>query len=138
MRSKPLNKDKLGFHTPRWQSAVSPFVHPAVSLSVNLRACQSLCPSTRLLILCPSTRLPISLSVYPPASLFIRLPPVCLYSLCLSLSHCLHVYFSVSPESLNICPLLQRFVHCYRESICSESRCCFCFVVPHLLYAAFV
>ena len=97
--------------------SVSLFVDPAVSLSVRLPACQSLCSSTRLPVsvrlpacqsLCPSTRLPISLSIY-------RLS-VCIVSVFLSRTVCLHVYLSVSPESLNICALLQR-EHLLRKQV---------------------
>ena len=117
--------------------SVSLFVYTAVSLSVRLPGCQSLCSSTRLSVslfvyppanlsahlpacqsLCPSTRLPISLSV-------------CIVSVFLYRTVCLHVYLSVSPASLNICPLWQR-EHLLRKQV-------LLFVVfAHLLYAAFV
>ena len=110
--------------------SVSLFVYTAVSLSVRLPGCQSLCSSTRLSVslfvyppanlsahlpacqsLCPSTRLPISLSV-------------CIVSVFLYRTVCLHVYLSVSPASLNICPLWQR------EHLPQESKCCFLLFSP--------
>ena len=121
--------------------SVSLFVYPPVSLSVRLSGCQSLFvyPPASLSAhlpacqsLCPSTRLPISLPIYPPANLSVRLPPVRLYSLCLSLSHCLSsCVFICSPDSLNSCPLLQR-EHLLRKQVL------FFVVFTHLLYAAFV
>ena len=118
----------------RLSGCQSLFVYPPASLSAHLPACQSLCPSTRLPIslpiyppaslsvrlpacqsLCPSTRLPISLSVY-------RLS-VCIVSVFLSRIVCLHVYLSVRQ-------ILSIVVHCYRESTCSESKCCFLLFSP--------